>query len=92
MKGFLSLSILMLGLSAFSVHGSEHNLPGFVTEIEDGRLWVFKESSPEYEAFKQQGEPIKQFVSVGTGPNGMTIKAADQAVLDAYHAALGQNN
>ena len=60
--------------------------------MEDGRLWLFKESSPEYEAFKQQGEPIKQFVNVSTGPNGMTIKAADQAVLGDYHAALGQKN
>lgn len=92
MKGFLSVGVLMLGLTTFSAHASEHNLPGFVTEVEEGRLWVFKENSPEYEAFKQHGEPIKQFVSIGTGPDGMTIKAADQAVLDAYHTALGQKN
>lgn len=92
MKGFLSLSILMLGLSAFSAHGSEHNLPGFVTKMEYGRLWVFKGYPPEYEALKQQGEPIKQFVSIGFGPNGMTINAADQAVLHVYHTALSQKN
>jgi len=90
MKYFLSLSILMLGMSVFPAHGSEHNLPGFVTEMEYGRLWVFKDYPPEYEALKQHGEPIKQFVSIGSGPNCMAINAADQAVLDAYHTAPSQ--
>ncbi|MGL4756456.1 MAG: hypothetical protein ACRCXB_29220 [Aeromonadaceae bacterium] len=90
MKRFISAAVLMLGMTAFSAHASEHNLPGFVTEVEDGRLWVFKEGSAEHQAFKQHGEPAKQFSSIGTGPNGMTVKAADQAALDEYLSALAK--
>ena len=57
---------------------------GFVTEIEDGRLWVFKKDSKELEEFKKHGEPAKQFSNIGAGPNGMTVKSADQATLDEY--------
>ena len=92
MKRLMSASILMLGLSAFSVHASEYDKPGFVTEVEDGRLWVFKDGSEEYKAFKQHGEPVKQFTSIGTGPGGMTVKAADQSALDGYHAAMAAKN
>jgi hypothetical protein len=61
--------------------------PGFYTEVREGRLWVFREGSKELEQFKKHGEPEKQVTRIGGGPNGMTIKSADAAVIDAYLAA-----
>jgi hypothetical protein len=63
---------------------SKYDIEGFKTEIEDGRLWVFEEGSEDLAFFKQHGEPAKQFTSIGTGPNGMTVKAASQEALDKY--------
>jgi len=61
--------------------------PGFYTEVRDGRLWVFREGSKELEAFKQHGEPAQQVTRVGGGPNGLTVKSSDAAVIDDYLAA-----
>lgn len=84
MKLFISLGCLLWSLASFSVHSAEHDIPGFVTEVVDGRLWVFKEGAPEYQAFKQHGEPLKQSTNIGVGPNGMTVKSSDQATLTEY--------
>lgn len=83
----LGLTLILWSALTFA---SEYNLPGFVTEIEDGRLWVFKAGSKELDEFKKTGEPAKQFTNIGAGPNGMTIKSADQAILDAYLKAYQQ--
>lgn len=61
--------------------------PGFVTHIEDGRLWVFRAGSPELAAFEQAGELAKHVIRPGAGPGGMTIKAPDIETLQAYLAA-----
>jgi hypothetical protein len=61
--------------------------PGFYTEVKDGRLWVFREGSKDLEEFKKHGEPARQVTRVGGGPNGMTVKSSDAAVIDAYLAA-----
>lgn len=92
MKRYMSLGCLVFGLLASSVNATEFNRPGFITEIEDGRLWVFKEGSEDYKAFKQHGEPVKQFSNIGAGPNGMTVKSADQATLDDYLAVITKQN
>jgi|UniRef100_A4YC36 acylphosphatase len=84
MKKTALMSLLGLGLFACVAHASEFDLPGFVTEVEDGRLWVFKENSAELTEFKQHGEPAKQFTVIGAGPKGMTVKSADQQTLDEY--------
>lgn len=84
------LLAMIVGLWGSLALASEFNLPGYVTEIEDGRLWVFKAGSAELEEFKKHGEPAKQFTNVGAGPNGMTIKSADQETLDAYLKAYQQ--
>ncbi|MEX0866922.1 MAG: hypothetical protein WD030_06150 [Pirellulales bacterium] len=57
---------------------------GFVTLIEDGRLWVFHESSEELADFTSQGELAKHVIRPGAGPGGMTIKAPDAETLDEY--------
>ncbi len=61
--------------------------PGFYTQLDkDGRLWVFLADSPELAEFKAKGKPAKHVVRPGAGPLGLTIKAVDTTVLDAYQA------
>lgn len=60
---------------------------GFETKVDDGRLWVFKSGSKEWEAFSKHGEPAKQVTRIAAGPGGMTIKSSDSKVIDEYLAA-----
>ncbi|GLP98504.1 hypothetical protein GCM10007891_03580 [Methylophaga thalassica] len=60
------LGLTLMACSALSV-ASDYNLPGFVTEIEDGRLWVFKKDSKELEEFKKHGEPVNRTGKFGGG-------------------------
>ncbi len=57
---------------------------GFETVIEDGRIWVFRAGSPELAEYRTSGEPAKQVIRPGAGPQGMTVKAPDTETLDAY--------
>ena len=61
--------------------------PGFRVFIEDGRLWVFRQGSADLAKFIEHGEPAKIVVRPGKGPNGMTVKSVDGAIIDAYMAA-----
>ncbi|MFP3939362.1 MAG: hypothetical protein ACLF0P_03565 [Thermoanaerobaculia bacterium] len=61
--------------------------PGFWVRVEDGRLWVFREGSEELTRFLEHGEPAKQVVRPGAGPDRITLKAVDVETLDAYLAA-----
>ncbi len=62
-------------------------LPGWVTIMEDGRLWVFRAGSEGLEKFLEEGEPAKQIVRPLAGPYGLTIKGIEGEDLDAYMAA-----
>ncbi len=75
----LSAAVVMPAIAS-----TQYDKPGFVTKIEDGRLWVFKQGSKELEQFEQHGEPTVSVANIGGGPEGMTIKAPSQAVLDEY--------
>lgn len=79
---------LVAGLAAALVMpamaASPYDKPGFVTQIEEGRLWVFKEGSKELEQFRQHGEPTVNVSRIGEGPEGMTLKAPSQEVLEEY--------
>lgn len=61
-----------------------YDRPGFVTKVDDGRLWIFAEDSKELAAFKEHGEPAKLVTRIGAGPDGMTIKSPSVEVIDAY--------
>lgn len=67
--------------------GSQYDKPGFWTKAHDGRLWVFRAGSKDLAAFQKSGEPARQVTRIGAGPNGMTLKSSDAAVIDAYVAA-----
>lgn len=65
-----------------------YDKPGFVTVLDKhGRLWVFRAESKELAEFREKGEPAKQVVRPRSGPDGLTLKAADAETLDAYLAA-----
>lgn len=65
----------------------DYNKPGFVAEVHKGRLWVFREGSEALKQFKEVGEPAKSVTLIGVGPNGMTVRSDDKAVIEAYLAA-----
>jgi hypothetical protein len=60
---------------------------GFVVIPSDGRLWLFKEGSPELAEFQKAGEPEKHVTRVGAGPLGTTVKAPDAQIIDAWLAS-----
>lgn len=62
----------------------EYDRPGFVTKIEDGRLWVFEEGSEELAAFERDGELAKHITLISRGPGGITIKSPDKETALAY--------
>ena len=58
---------------------------GFVTGIKDGRIWVFPAHSEEAQAFLSNGRiPARHVVRPNAGPLGMTVRATDSHILDAY--------
>ena len=57
---------------------------GFETMIEDGRIWVFLPGSEALEQYRSVGEPAKSVTLVGAGPLGMTVRAVDREVANAY--------
>lgn len=78
----LAAAVVMPVLAA-----TPYDKPGFVTRIEDGRLWIFTEGSKELEQFEQHGEPSVNVSRIGEGPEGMTLKAPTNDVIDAYMTA-----
>ncbi|GGO75930.1 hypothetical protein GCM10011348_01920 [Marinobacterium nitratireducens] len=90
MKQLSLATALALGtLSTIPAFAGDYDKPGFVTEVEDGRLWVFRENSAELRAFQESGAPARQYTDIGSGPNGMTVKAADEQTLRDYLSSLG---
>jgi len=62
--------------------------PGFVVEVEDGRLWVFRNGSEELKKYRESGELAKHVIRPKAGPLGMTVKAPDAETIDAYLASV----
>jgi hypothetical protein len=58
--------------------------PGFVTKVDDGRLWVFRSGAKELAEFEKSGELVKSVARLSAGPMGMTLKGPDAETLDAY--------
>ena len=83
----LLLGLLTLTASAAADTGTVYSKPGFVTEVKDGRLWVFREGSQDLAEFKDSGELAKMVTLIGAGPNGMTIRAGDAKDIEDYLAA-----
>jgi sugar lactone lactonase YvrE len=60
---------------------------GFVTEVVDGRIWVFRPGSEDLATFRKMGEPAKYVIRPGAGPAGMTVKGPDTATVVEYLTA-----
>jgi hypothetical protein len=67
-----------------SADKSLYSRPGFVTFEEDGRLWVFRVTSPELADFLSKGELAKHAIRPSAGPSGMTIKGPDGETISRY--------
>jgi hypothetical protein len=70
-----------------TIEGYTAARPGFATRVVEGRIWVFVAGSKDWEEFLTTGEPAKSVTRIGAGPNGMTVKAPDAAVIEAWLAA-----
>jgi len=57
---------------------------GFVTLVEEGRLWVFAADSKELAEFRKHGELAKHITRIGAGPGGVSLKAPDVDTLEKY--------
>ncbi|AYC32874.1 hypothetical protein D3880_11030 [Pseudomonas cavernae] len=88
MKKLTLTAMLLSSLFVGATFASQYEKPGFVTEVEDGRLWVFRQSFQELKDFKAHGELAKQFTDIGTGPEGMTVKSGDEKTLKDYLSTL----
>lgn len=77
---------LLSPLAGAKEESARHSKEGFITFVEDGRLWVFKAGSAELEDYKKHGEPTKMATRVGAGPEGMTIRSSDIGTIDAFVA------
>ncbi len=84
----LATVVSALALVSCATTGSmSYDKPGFVTDVKDGRLWVFRAGSKEFEAYKKSGEPATMVTRIAAGPNGMTVRATDVKTIDDYLAA-----
>ncbi|MNY18395.1 hypothetical protein D3C86_1517730 [compost metagenome] len=88
MKKLTIIAALLTSLFASVSFASQYDKPGFFSEVEDGRLWVFREGSEQLKEFKAHGEPAKQYTEIGTGPDGMTVKSGDEKALKDYLSTL----
>jgi len=78
------VAVLAAAVVLPAMASTPYDKPGFVTKIENGRLWVFKEGSKELEQFEKSGEPTINVSRIGEGPEGMTLKAPSNEVIDEY--------
>ncbi len=72
------------GAPAVAAAASSYDRPGYITEVHDGRLWVFHKDSKAYNDFKTQGEPAKVVTRIAAGPNRMTVRSTDAEIIDGY--------
>jgi hypothetical protein len=86
-RSVVALGLLSLAACATAQPPASHAKPGFVTEVKDGRLWVFREGSRDLQEFRKHGELTKMVTRIGAGPNGMTIRSGNAKDIDDYLAA-----
>jgi sugar lactone lactonase YvrE len=67
-----------------SADKSRYGRPGFAVYEQEGRLWVFRVTSPELAEFLDKGELAKHAIRPGAGPSGMTLKGPDSETLSRY--------
>lgn len=83
-KRILAIAALAGALATSAFADQPYDKPGFVTKVDDGRLWVFKDGSPELADMQKNGFPEKAAMRIAAGPDGMTIKAPSDDTIQAY--------
>lgn len=81
-----SFVVALMVMSSIAVASSQYDKSGFVTKIENERLWVFEADSKELAQFEAHGEPTISVSIIGDGPEGMTLRGPSMQVLEAYQA------
>lgn len=61
---------------------------GFVTELKEDLLWVFRAGDPRQAAFQAGEEPSESVTRPAAGPAGLTVRAPDRETLEAYLAEV----
>ena len=82
-KRIIAIAVLAVAVAG-TAFADQYDKPGFVTKVEDGRLWVFKAGSPELADMQKNGLPEKAAIRIAAGPDGITIKATSDDVIQAY--------
>lgn len=62
---------------------------GFVTAMEDGRMWIFRSGSAELDEYRKAGDLPKRVTRVRGGPGGITVLAPDFETIDDFMARGG---
>lgn len=58
---------------------------GFAAYADDGRLWIYQAGTEDHAKFMKSGKhPAKHVVRPGAGPGGITLRAVEADVLNAY--------
>lgn len=84
LKRTLAVAAILASALSATAFADQYDKAGFVTKVQDGRLWVFKEGSKDLADMQKDGLPEKSEMRIGAGPDGMTIKAPSDAVIQAY--------
>lgn len=80
---FASLFMLVAGLLTGCSTGP-YSKPYFATAEKDGKLYVFYHGTDEWKHFQETGKIEKPVVAPKAGPNGMTVLAPSEQILDNY--------
>ena len=81
------IALLLLVLVSPATAGGPFAKDGFVTILNNDRLWVFHEGDEQLAAFESNGELAKHTTQIGVGPAGLTVKAPDKETIVEYLAA-----
>lgn len=69
-----------------SVDKAEFDRPGYLTRVEDGRLWIVGIDDPALAEFVAGNPPEEHVTRDGGGPNGMTVEATSDDAITLYMA------
>lgn len=61
--------------------------PGFEVVEADGRFWIYRHGTPEYQAYKESGShPARHVVRPAAGPMGTTLRSPELSYITEYIA------
>ncbi len=96
MKKTLQITLVLAALFAVgSLRADEspadtrpHAKEGFATVYDkEGRLWVFRDGSPEHHAYLEDGIPTRYVTRPGVGPGGITLRSPEGETIVEYVVA-----